>query len=72
MGEQCGDLLQLADVAGKRFGCSTRRDDLVDHALAIRLLAAGDNDVRAVAGEQFGNFGPDAAAGTGDECDLAG
>jgi hypothetical protein len=71
LGEQRGDLLHLADVAGQRFGRTAIGDDLVDHGLAVGLLAAGDDGVRAGSGQQLGDFGADTAAGAGDEGHLA-
>ena len=47
-------------------------DDLVDDGLTVRLLAAGDDGVRAGGGQQLGDFSADTAAGAGDEGHFAG
>ena len=46
--------------------------DLIDHRLAIRLLTAGDDGMRTLRRQQLCDFLADAAAGAGDEGDLAG
>src|SRR5690606_21557760 len=65
------DLLHLADVAGDRSGLAAGSVDGVGNRLATVDLAAGNDHVRALLGQQLGDGFADAAAGAGNEGDLA-
>ena len=64
-------LLQLTDVAGHGGGVAPGGDDRVGHGLTVLPRAAGDDDMRPLAGQQVGNGLTDTAAGAGHESDFS-
>ncbi|MCY1180435.1 hypothetical protein D9M73_208770 [compost metagenome] len=58
-------------MAGDGGGLAAGGDDGVGDVLAAFKLAAGDDHVGALLGQQFGDGFTDATAGAGDESDLA-
>ncbi|MNP33309.1 hypothetical protein D3C76_1265410 [compost metagenome] len=70
-GEHLLDLLHLADVAGHCSCLAPGGNDRLGDLLAAVQLAAGDDHVGALLGQQVGNGFTDAAAGAGNEGDLA-
>jgi len=69
--EDVADLLHFTDMAGDRGGLATVGDDGVGDFLAVVDLAAGNDDMGALLGQQFGDGFTDATAGAGNEGDLA-
>jgi len=73
VGEDRVDLFHVADVAGDGFGfAAVVADGLGDDGFAAVDLAAGDDDVGALFGEQLGDFFADAAARAGYQGDASG
>ena len=66
------DFLAARDVAGNDMGVAARLVDAVGDFLAGVGLAAGDHHLGAELGQQFRRRAADAAAGAGDDGDLAG
>ena len=69
--EDVADLLHLANVAGNCRGLTAVSDDGIRDFLAVVDLAARNDDVSALLGQQFGNGLADTTAGAGNESDLA-
>src|SRR5690606_763337 len=65
------NLFHLADVAGHGSGLAAFGANRLGHRLAALRLAAGDDHMGALLGEQARNGFADAAAGAGNEGDLA-
>src|SRR5690606_4614942 len=70
-GEDVLDLLHFTDMAGDGGGLAAFRDDGVGHGLAAFDLAARDDHMGTLLGQQSGDGFADAAAGAGNESDLA-
>lgn len=57
-GEHLLDLFQLSNVAGHRRRLATRRDDRLGHLLATVELAAGNDHMCTLLGQQVGDASP--------------
>jgi len=66
------DFVAARDVAGNDMGVAAGLFDAFGDFMAGIRLAAGDHDLGAEFCEQFGRRTADAAAGAGDDSDLAG
>ena len=66
------DTVAVGEVQGDGIGDAAGGADLRDDAVEGVGAARGEHDGGALAGEEPGRRGADAAAGAGDEDDLAG
>ena len=67
---QLGGGLGMREVGDDDVGAPADRRDLLGDGLQLGLGARGDDDVGADFGECEGDRRAEAAAGTGDDCDL--
>ena len=70
-GEDLADLFHFANMAGDGGGLAAVGDDRIGHVLATFELAARDDHMGALLGQQLGNGLADTAAGAGNKGDLA-